>query len=109
MVIKSMNDISPRKLLDSINYQEKSVVSTTLIDKGAGTVTLFAFDIDQGLSEHAAPYDALIVLLEGTIDITVNKKLNTVSAGELLHIPQGSLHALKATKKAKMLLTMIRE
>ena len=94
---------------DSMAYQQDSVVSKQLIKKETGTVTLFAFDQGQGLSEHTAPYDALAyILLEGEAEITISKKPSLVKGGEMLILPANQPHALKALQKFKMLLVMIR-
>jgi len=98
----------PERLIDLVNYQEKSVVSRTLIDKKTGTVTLFAFDEGQGLSEHTAPFDALVYLLDGEAEITIYGKSHHVKEGEIIIMPANEPHALKAIKKFKMMLTMIR-
>jgi quercetin dioxygenase-like cupin family protein len=95
-------------LTDLIDYQEGAVVSRALIDKKAGTVTLFAFDEGQGLSEHTAPYDALVQMLEGQAEITVAGKPIHAGAGEIVLMPANQPHALKALTRFKMLLTMIR-
>ncbi len=95
-------------LTDLIEYQEGSVVSRTIIDKKAGTVTLFAFDQGQGLSEHTAPYDAIVHVLEGEVQVTISGKPIKVSQGEMTIMPAGKPHALTALSKFKMLLTMIR-
>ena len=91
-----------------VSYQEGSVVSRTLIDKKTGTVTLFAFDQDQGLSEHTAPYDALLYVLEGEAAVTVAGKPLTLKQGEATILPTHQPHALTAKTKFKMLLTMIK-
>ncbi len=96
------------KLEGLIEYQEGSVVSRTLIDKKAGTVTLFAFDQNQGLSEHKAPYDALVYVIEGEVEITISGKPLTLKQGEITILPANELHALTAKTKFKMLLTMIK-
>jgi quercetin dioxygenase-like cupin family protein len=96
------------RLADMIDYQEGSVVSRTLIDKKAGTVTLFAFDQGQGLSEHTAPYDALVHVLEGEVEVTVSGKPVVVKHGEMAMLPAKKPHALSAMTRFKMLLTMIR-
>ena len=93
---------------DLIDYQEGSVVSRTIIEKKVGTVTLFAFDEKQGLSEHTAPFDALVYLLEGEAEVTISGKPFHLKGGEMLIMPANQPHALKATHKFKMLLTMIR-
>jgi quercetin dioxygenase-like cupin family protein len=99
----------PSRLIALADYQEGSIVSRTIIDKKAGTVTLFAFDEGQGLSEHTAPFDALVYILDGDAEITISGKPVKVSEGEMLIMPAHQPHALKATKRFKMLLTMVRE
>ncbi len=91
-----------------IDYQEGSVVSRTIIDKKAGTVTLFAFDITQGLSEHTAPYDAMVYVLDGEVDVTISGKPVKLKKGEITIMPANQPHALAAKTKFKMLLTMIK-
>jgi quercetin dioxygenase-like cupin family protein len=93
----------------AIVYQKGSVISKEIIKKVAGTVTLFAFDKGQGLSEHTAPFDALVYIIDGMAEITVAGKLNMVKKGEMIILPAGKRHALKAIKKFKMMLVMIRE
>jgi quercetin dioxygenase-like cupin family protein len=95
-------------LVDLIGYQEGAVVSRTVIDKEAGTVTLFAFDEGQGLSEHTAPFDAMVYNLEGEVEITISGKKFLLKKGEMIIMPANEPHALKATKQFKMLLTMIK-
>jgi quercetin dioxygenase-like cupin family protein len=95
-------------LADLIGYQEGSVVSRTIIDKKTGTVTLFAFDQDQGLSEHTAPYDAMVYVLDGEVDITISGKPLKLRQGEMTIIPANEPHALAAKTRFKMLLTMIK-
>ena len=95
-------------LSDLINYQEGAVVSRAIIDKKAGTITLFAFDEKQGLSEHTAPYDALVYILEGQADVTIAGKLVKLKQGEMTIMPANKPHALSAVTKFKMLLTMIK-
>jgi quercetin dioxygenase-like cupin family protein len=96
------------KLEDLIEYQEDSVVSRTLLDKKTGTVTLFAFDESQGLSEHTAPYDALVYVLEGEVEITISGKALRLKQGEITIMPANEPHALVAKTRFKMLLTMIK-
>lgn len=96
------------KLVDLGDYQADSVVSRTLIDKKTGTVTFFAFDEGQGLSEHTAPYDALVYLLDGEADIIISGKSAHVKEGEMVVIPAKKPHAVRAVKRFKMILTMIR-
>jgi len=95
-------------LKDLIDYQADSVVSRTIIDKQAGTTTLFAFDKGQGLSEHTAPYDALFYIIEGEADVTINGKPLQLKQGEVTIMPANQPHALTAVTKFKMLLVMIR-
>ena len=94
---------------DMVSYQPGAVVSRTVIDKDAGTVTLFAFDTGQGLSEHTAPFDALVQIIDGTADITIAGSLHTVKEGEMIIMPANKPHALKANPRFKMLLVMIRK
>ena len=96
------------KLVNLINYQQGSVVSRTIIDKKTGTITLFAFDEGQGLSEHTTPFDALVIILDGNAEVTIAGKPHDVNEGEMLIMPANKPHALKAIKKFKMLLIMIR-
>jgi quercetin dioxygenase-like cupin family protein len=91
-----------------IDYQAGSVVSKTIIDKPTGTVTLFAFAEDQGLSEHTAPFDALVYLVDGEAAITISGKTHNVKAGEIIIMPANDPHALKAVTRFKMLLIMIK-
>jgi quercetin dioxygenase-like cupin family protein len=95
-------------LADLIAYQEGSVVSRTLIDKNAGTVTLFAFGEGQGLSEHTAPFDALVFIYEGQADITIAGKPLHLKAGDMTIMPANKPHALKAVDRFKILLVMIK-
>lgn len=94
---------------DMVSYQTGSVVSRTLIDKGIGTVTVFAFDSEQGLSEHTVPFDALVQIIDGSADITIAGAVHAVKEGEMIIMPANKPHALKAKPRFKMLLTMIRQ
>ena len=96
------------RLSDLVDYQEGSVVSRALINKKTGTITLFSFDEGQGLSEHIAPFEALIILLDGEAEITISDKALLLKAGEMVILPSGKPHSLKAIKKFKMMLVMIR-
>jgi len=93
---------------DLAAYQSGSVVSRTLIDKQIGTLTLFAFDQGQGLSEHTAPYDAFVQVLDGTAAITINGSAQQVTAGQMIIMPANVPHSLRADVPFKMLLVMIR-
>ena len=97
------------KMADLVKYQTNAIVSRTLIDKEVGTITLFAFDEMQGLSEHTAPFDALVYILDGEADITIQDKPIRLKAGEMTIMPANKPHAVKAVSKFKMLLIMIRE
>jgi quercetin dioxygenase-like cupin family protein len=94
---------------DLVAPQPGAVVSRTLIKKGSGTVTVFAFDEGEGLSEHTAPFDALVLDLEGEADISISGTPHHVGAGQILRLPAGKPHAVKAATPFKMLLIMIRE
>ncbi|MGB2600659.1 MAG: cupin domain-containing protein [Candidatus Omnitrophota bacterium] len=91
-----------------IDYQDGAVVSRTLIDKGEGTVTLFAFDEGQGLSEHTAPFDAMVQVIDGNAEINIASQQYNISAGQMIIMPADKPHSLKAPEKFKMILTMIR-
>jgi quercetin dioxygenase-like cupin family protein len=91
-----------------IEYQEKSVVSTEIIKKETGTVTLFAFDENEGLSEHSAPFDALVQVIDGTLELTIDGNLYTLNKGEMIIMPANIPHALHAKTRFKMILTMIK-
>jgi quercetin dioxygenase-like cupin family protein len=95
-------------LTDLINYQDGSVVSREIIHKSTGTVTLFAFDKDQGLSEHRAPFDALVHILDGEAEVTISGKVFHLEQGQMVILPANETHALKAVSKFKMLLVMIK-
>ena len=98
----------PARLTDLVDYQSGSVVSRTIIDKETGTVTLFAFDEGQGLSEHTAPYDALVYGLDGKVELTISGKAIELRKGEMVIMPANKPHSLKATKQFKMLLVMVK-
>jgi quercetin dioxygenase-like cupin family protein len=104
-----MEPARKRSLADLVSYDAGSVVSRTIIDRGAGTVTLFAFDEGEGLSEHTASYDALLYILEGEAVVTVSSAANQMKEGEAIVLPAGKPHSVRATRRFKMLLTMIRE
>jgi len=98
----------PHRVVDLIDYQADAVVSRQIVKAKTGTVTVFAFDAGQGLSEHTAPFDALVQVLDGEVQITVSGKSHKVEAGELIVLPANKPHALKAVRRFKMLLVMIR-
>jgi len=97
-----------QKLKELIEYQKDYVVSKTIIDKKAGTITLFAFDKGQGLSEHTAPYDAMVYIVDGKAEIIISGKENQVAEGEMIIMPANEPHALKAPEMFKMMLVMIK-
>ena len=99
---------SPFKLKKKIGYQDGSVVSHEILRKKTGTVTLFAFDKGQGLSEHTTPFDATIICLEGQLEATIDGTPMRVQEGEMLIMPADKSHSIKAVEKFKMLLIMIR-
>jgi quercetin dioxygenase-like cupin family protein len=105
---KGMNSAQKARGADLVDYQDGSVVSRTLLDKKTGTVTLFAFDRGQGLSEHTAPFDALVHLLQGEAEITISGKALRLKEGEMVIMPANQPHALRAIEKFKMILTLIR-
>ena len=96
------------KLADMVNYQEGSVVSRTIVNKKTGTVTLFAFAEGQGLSEHKTPFDALVHVLDGEVEITISGKPFRLKRGEMIIMPANEPHALKSITRFKMVLVMIR-
>ena len=98
----------PQSTNESIDYQEGSVVSREIINKPTGTVTLFAFDKDQGLSEHTAPYDALVIATDGSARITVSDVEHDIKTGDYLIMSANSPHAIKALAPFKMVLVMIK-
>jgi quercetin dioxygenase-like cupin family protein len=95
-------------LVEMTGYQEGAVVSRQITKADAGNVTLFAFDTDQGLSEHTAPFDALVHVLEGEAEVLISGQPYILSAGDAIIMPANQPHALKALERFKMLLTMIR-
>jgi quercetin dioxygenase-like cupin family protein len=101
-----MSEIS--NLKQNIDYQRGSVVSKTLIDKETGSVTLFAFEKGQGLSEHTAPYDAMVYIVEGKAEVIISGTMNRLSEGEMIMMPAHDPHALNAPERFKMMLVMIK-
>lgn len=105
---KKPGPIQPVRLGDIAAYQDHSVVSREIISKPAGTVTVFAFDEGEGLSEHTAPFDALVCVIEGTATVLIDAKPYTVNAGEMIIMPANRPHALKAETRFKMLLVLVK-
>ncbi len=95
-------------LATMVSYQADAIVSKTLLKQETGSVTLFAFDQGQNLSEHTAPYDALVYVMDGSAEVTISGKTVTVGTGEMVIMPANEPHALNAAEKFKMMLTMIR-
>jgi len=98
----------PIRLEDLIEYQEGAVVSREIIRKETGTVTIFAFDEGEGLSEHTAPFDAMVQVIDGRAEIIISGNKNLVDEGDMIIMPANDPHALHAVEKFKMVLTMIR-
>ena len=98
----------PLSLAQMVAYQDGAVVSRTLVDRKAGTITMFAFARGQGLSEHTAPYDATVYVVDGEAEVTISGKPIKVQAGEMIIMPASQPHALHATTAFKMMLVMIR-
>jgi len=97
-----------KKVLNLIDYQRGSVVSRTLLDKESGTVTLFAFGKGEGLSEHTAPFDAMVYILKGNLKIRIANKDYELTDGEMIIMPSNEPHSIKAREKSKMLLVMLK-
>jgi quercetin dioxygenase-like cupin family protein len=94
---------------DLLQYQDGTVASRMIVFKKAGTVTLFAFDAGEGLSEHSAPYDAILTVTDGEAEVTIAGSLFTVRTGEMIIMPANEPHGVQARQRFKMMLTMIRE
>jgi len=104
---KTLGD-QPVKVSELADYQAGAIVSREILKKPTGTVTAFAFDAGQGLSEHTAPFDALVQVLEGEVEIRISGKPHHLRGGEMILMPAHQPHALKALQRYKMILTMIR-
>ena len=98
-----------RELEKLVDYSDDSIVSKTILDKPAGSITLFAFDKGQGLSEHTSPYDATVQVLDGSAEIAINNKPVNVRSGQIIIMPANVPHCLKAEQRFKMMLIMIRK
>ena len=104
-----MNELAtPTELAGLVDFGKGAVVSKTLVKDKAGTVTLFAFDSGEGLSEHSAPYDALVLGVDGSAQVRIGSEEHAVSSGQILRLPANVPHGLKAVEPFKMLLVMIR-
>ncbi|MFX1525852.1 MAG: cupin domain-containing protein [Promethearchaeota archaeon] len=91
-----------------VDYQDGSIVSRTLINKDVGTVTLFSFDQGEGLSEHTTPFDAIVYVFDGEAEIMISQKQHILTKGQMILMPANEPHALKALKKFKMMLIMVK-
>ncbi|MGO8745672.1 MAG: cupin domain-containing protein [Thermoguttaceae bacterium] len=105
---KGLSPALVARTAELVNYQDGAVVSREIVKKPTGSVTLFAFDEGQGLSEHTAPFDALVQMIEGEAEIIISGQSHRLNGGEMILMPAGAPHALKALKRFKMILTMIR-
>lgn len=105
---ETLNDHAPKELINEINYQDGSVVSKQIIKKPNGNITLFAFDKDESLTEHSSPYEAVVYMVDGEMEIRIGGTPYDVKAGEIIIMPPNVPHGLKAIQKAKMILTMIK-
>lgn len=104
----SLNTSEIFNINDLIDYQEKSVVSTEIVKKETGTITMFAFDEGEGLSEHSAPFDATVQVIDGTLELTIDGEKYVLNKGDMIIMPANVPHALHAPTKFKMILTMIK-
>lgn len=93
---------------DLISYQESSIVSREIVKKPTGNITVFAFDKGQGLSEHSAPFDALVHIIDGSAEVKILGEIYTINQGQMIILPANKPHELKAVEKFKMILTMIK-
>ena len=100
--------VNKEMLIDVISYQNGSIVSKQIIKKPNGNITLFAFDKDESLTEHTSPYEAVVYMVDGEMEITIGGKAYNVKSGEIIIMPPDVPHGLKALVKSKMLLTMIK-
>ena len=107
--IKGLDPGIARNAAALAEYQEGSVVSRTVIDKKIGTVSVFAFDAGEGLSEHTAPFDALVHIIDGRAEINISGEAIAVGTGEMIIMPAGKPHSLRAVERFKMVLIMIRQ
>jgi len=105
---KTIEAGNPFYAAESISYSDGAVVSKTILKKPAGNITLFAFDAGEGLSEHSTPHEALVQVLDGSVEITIGGNSVNLSAGQSIILPANVPHALKAIEKFKMMLTMIK-
>jgi quercetin dioxygenase-like cupin family protein len=102
------NELASKELINEVQYQSNSIVSKQIIKKPNGNITLFAFDADESLTEHTSPYEAVVYIVDGEMEIKIGGNPYNVKAGEIIVMPPNVPHGLKATQKSKMLLTMIK-
>ncbi|MCX6169434.1 MAG: cupin domain-containing protein [Ignavibacteriales bacterium] len=105
---ESMNDLSPKELINEVQYQSNSIVSKQILKKTNGNITLFAFDKDEALTEHTSPYEAVVYIIDGKMEIRIAGNPYDVRAGEIIVMPPNIPHGLKAIQKSKMILIMIK-
>ena len=105
---KGLSEAEVVKIAELVNYQDGSIVSREIVKKPTGNVTIFAFDEGQGMSEHTSPFDALVHVLDGEAEIGIAGKPHRLHTGDVILMPANQPHALKAQKRFKMILTMIR-
>ncbi|GAB1371973.1 cupin domain-containing protein [Candidatus Kapaibacterium sp.] len=103
-----VNHSQVKNIISDIQYQDNSIVSKVVIKKPSGNVTVFAFDKDEALSPHSAPFDALVQVLDGTAEIMIDKNFYELNSGDIIIMPAGIVHGVKAKEKFKMLLTMLK-
>ena len=108
---KKREDLKGRvfSLVDLVSYQEGAIASRMIVNKPAGNITIFSFDENEGLSEHTAPYDAVVTILEGDCEVVVSGQSHMMKEGDTIIFPANAPHAVSAVKKIKMMLVMIRE
>ena len=106
--LKGLTGAAAAQAHELVNYQDSSIVSREIVKKPSGSVTIFAFDEGQGMSEHTSPFDAIVQVLEGEAEISIAGKEHSLHEGEIILMPANQPHALKADKRFKMILTMIR-
>lgn len=103
-----INNHSPKELINEVQYQSNSIVSKQILKKTNGNITLFAFDKGEALTEHTSPYEAVVYIIDGEMEIRIAGNPYDVKSGEIIVMPPNIPHGLKATQKSKMLLTMIK-
>ncbi|MHB8854220.1 MAG: cupin domain-containing protein [Ignavibacteriaceae bacterium] len=103
-----LGDVLPKNLAEEIEYQSSSIVSKQLLKKPNGNITLFAFDKDESLTEHTSPFEAVILVVDGSMEISVGGKPFIVTYGQFIILPPNVPHGVKAIEKSKMTLTMIK-